>query len=139
MLRAKNILLVVLVAANVLTAQLLLSSRSKLADARDELVNAKTGWAMTRAEQDFKLGILRHYEVQTFSGKSPLPPLDFKPTGRTNGPFQVWFWPRYTDENDERFRLRLASESVHFYNDRMTVLYQISQGQRPTLHTTNFP
>lgn len=130
---AQHLLFGFLIVLNVSTLLLLEVFRSKLEDARQELLSARQGPAMREAEADFRVGRLRQYEVQTFpSAPGRLPPLERTFTGRSNGPFEVWSRPRYVRSEDEAFRLKLEVEFVSMYNGRMAFLYSMAQRRTNT-------
>ena len=121
-----------LVIVNVVTLHFLFDTRDALSDSDDWLADYKFSEAMRDAGADFTAGRLRVYEIETQDCPAvgqPLYKLKSTFTGRKDGPVEIWTYPRFRQDPREDFRLRLASEYVSTYNQRMRLVPVASPSQ----------
>jgi hypothetical protein len=133
----------VFVILNVVTLRLLLDARKEFSGPFESLAAYKFSEAIRDATADFAAGRLRIYELATSDAPRAGEPLrELQPvfTGRKDGPIEIWTRPRFREDRQEEFMLRLASEYVTTYNARMRILYQRQIVPKPVgTNTTGYP
>ena len=127
MTRKWKILCLILLAANITTLHLLLRARIELSGTEERLIDEDAARGMREASEDFASSRLRVYEIQTHPYPATGQPIGVPKifTGRKDGPFEIWTWPRYRQHKRERFSLETDSEFVSAYNGRMRFLHHI--------------
>lgn len=141
--RRWKLLCLVLLVANAVTIRLWFGAQWDYAEAAEIVANKDFERGLLDAERDFHAGIVRVYMLETHERpKLPLQATSLLRgfTGRKDGPFEIWSWPRYRLDRGERLDLMRDSMYVDTYNARMKVLseHSINRTNR-SVHLTNDP